>query len=248
MRFASRDDPPFSGKKISGSNSRHLALSCHGMKWCMSPAPRRWNYIRVILEQTHHVCPDPMMNFLFRGLKGLWITFARRRASARRCSRYALVCGSALNGHTFDVADRRFELVWFLADPPLRSCHARDGLFHQRATEIVRAAAQDHLAGVEPQLHPRHLHVVDAPVEQDRMPSRWAVVTISSHVSAGSLPLVRTHRTSSSRISAAVPGIVPRPRRRHSSRNSRNEMPSRVAPFSTSIGLKAWMWMSGTRA
>jgi hypothetical protein len=29
--FASREDPPFSGKKISGSNSRHLALSCHGM-------------------------------------------------------------------------------------------------------------------------------------------------------------------------------------------------------------------------
>ena len=80
------------------------------------------------------------------------------------------------------------------------------------------------------------------------MPSPCAVVTTSSHVSAGSLPRVRTHRTSSSRISAAVPGIEPSPRARHSCRNSRNEIPSRVEPFRTSIGLNAWTWMSGTRA
>ena len=43
------------------------------------------------------------------------------------------------------------------------------------------------------------------------MPRPCAVRTISSHVSAGSLPFVSTHRTSSSRISAAVPGIVPSP-------------------------------------
>ena len=44
-----------------------------------------------------------------------------------------------------------------------------------------------------------------------RMPRPCAVRTISSHVSAGSLPFVRAQRTSSSKISAAVPGIVPRP-------------------------------------
>src|SRR5438552_18209504 len=48
MRFASREDPPFSGKKISGSNSRQRARSCHGTKWCTVPSP---NYILVILDQ-----------------------------------------------------------------------------------------------------------------------------------------------------------------------------------------------------
>ena len=82
-------------------------------------------------------------------------------------------------------------------------------------------------------------------VDELRMPRSCAVRTISSHVSAGSLPFVRTHRTSSSRISAAVPGIVPRPWCAALLRNSRNEMPSFVAPFRTSIGLNAWMWISG---
>jgi hypothetical protein len=43
------------------------------------------------------------------------------------------------------------------------------------------------------------------------MPSSCAVVTTSIQVAAGSLPLVSTQRTSSSRISAAVPGIESRP-------------------------------------
>src|ERR1017187_6251023 len=47
-------------------------------------------------------------------------------------------------------------------------------------------------------------------VEEVRRPSSCAVVTTSIHTEAGSLPLVSTQRTSSSRISAAVPG--PRPR------------------------------------
>lgn len=44
------------------------------------------------------------------------------------------------------------------------------------------------------------------------MPSSWAVEMTSIQVAAGSLPLVRTQRTSSSRISAAVPGTESRPR------------------------------------
>ena len=57
--------------------------------------------------------------------------------------------------------------------------------------------------------------VVDVAVHHRRArrgcPSRCAVVTTSTQVLAGSLPLVSTHRTSSSRISAAVPGIVSSP-------------------------------------
>src|SRR5438093_12996136 len=48
IRLASRDDPPFSGKKTSGSWSRQRARSCHGTKWCTA-SPR--NYIVVILHQ-----------------------------------------------------------------------------------------------------------------------------------------------------------------------------------------------------
>ena len=60
-------------------------------------------------------------------------------------------------------------------------------------------------------------------VEELRMPSSCAVVTTSTQVAAGSLPLVRIQRTSSSRISAAVPGIESRPaslRRGRASRGS----------------------------
>ena len=85
-------------------------------------------------------------------------------------------------------------------------------------------------------------------VEVLRMPRPCAVRMICSHVSAGSFPLVSTHRTSSSRISAAVPGVDPRPARFASDSHSANEMPSRAAPFNTSIGLNAWMCISGTRA
>ena len=80
------------------------------------------------------------------------------------------------------------------------------------------------------------------------MPSPCAVRMICSHVSAGSFPFVSTQRTSSSRISAAVPGVEPSPARFASVSHSANEMPRREAPFSTSIGLKAWMCIPGTRA
>jgi len=43
------------------------------------------------------------------------------------------------------------------------------------------------------------------------MPRRCAVVITSIQALVGSLPLVSTQRTSSSRISAAVPGIESRP-------------------------------------
>ena len=59
-------------------------------------------------------------------------------------------------------------------------------------------------------------------VELDRMPSSCAVLTTSTQAAAGSLPLVSTHRTSSSRISAAVPGMVSRPASRSSVRKSLN--------------------------
>src|SRR4029450_11208384 len=42
-------------------------------------------------------------------------------------------------------------------------------------------------------------------VEELGISSEWAVLTISSQVSAGSLPFVSTHRTSSSTISAPRP-------------------------------------------
>ena len=77
------------------------------------------------------------------------------------------------------------------------------------------------------------------------MPRPCAVRTICSHVSAGSLPFVSTHRTSSSRISAAVPGIVPRPWRFASCRNSSNDTPSFVAPLRISIGLNACTCICG---
>jgi hypothetical protein len=76
-------------------------------------------------------------------------------------------------------------------------------------------------------------------VDDERSPTPWAVRTMSSHVSAGSFPFVSTHRTSSSRISAAVPGMEPKPRARHSRRNSANETPSLLDPLKISMGLKA---------
>ena len=84
-------------------------------------------------------------------------------------------------------------------------------------------------------------------VELDRSPTRWAVETTSTQVLAGSLPLVSTHRTSSSRISAAVPGIVSRPASRALTRKSSTESPVRLAPLTISIGEKAWTCISGTR-
>ena len=55
-------------------------------------------------------------------------------------------------------------------------------------------------------------------------------------------------RTSSSRISAAVPGKVPRPAALSSARNDRIGSPSVAAPCVTSNGEKAWMCISGTAA
>lgn len=80
------------------------------------------------------------------------------------------------------------------------------------------------------------------------MPSSWAVVTTSTQVAVGSLPLVRTQRTSSSRISAAVPGMESRPASLAAVSQSRMDMPVRVAPLTTSIGEKACRCMPGTRA
>jgi hypothetical protein len=83
-------------------------------------------------------------------------------------------------------------------------------------------------------------------VEVVRMPSRWAVVTTSSHWRVEMRPFEMTLRTSSSRISAEVPGRVPSPASRSSARYSRIDSPDRVTPYSTSSGEKAWMWRSGS--
>ena len=80
------------------------------------------------------------------------------------------------------------------------------------------------------------------------MPRSCALVMTSTHSEAGSLPLVRTHRISSSRISAAVPGMEPRPDSRARVSQSRIDMFVRAAPLTTSIGLNAWTCMSGTRS
>ena len=69
----------------------------------------------------------------------------------------------------------------------------------------------------------------------------------SIQVAAGSLPLVSSQRTSSSRISAAVPGMVSRPAARASVSHSRIDRPVREAPLTTSIGLNACTCICGTR-
>ncbi len=79
------------------------------------------------------------------------------------------------------------------------------------------------------------------------MPSSCAVVITSIQAEAGSLPLVRTQRTSSSRISAAVPGSDPTPASRARTSHSRTGSPVRAEPFITSIGENACTWMSGQR-
>ena len=79
------------------------------------------------------------------------------------------------------------------------------------------------------------------------MPTRCAVETISIQVRVGSLPLVSTQRTSSSRISAAVPGSEPRPASRALIRKSSIDRPVRAVPLTISIGENAWTCISGTR-
>ncbi len=77
------------------------------------------------------------------------------------------------------------------------------------------------------------------------MPSSCAVVTISSHWSAGSLPLVRTQRTSSSRISAAVPGTESSPASLTSSSQARAETPCLADAVAISMGENACTWIPG---
>ena len=79
------------------------------------------------------------------------------------------------------------------------------------------------------------------------MPSSCAVVMTSTQAAAGSLPLVSTQRTSSSRISAAVPGCEPTPASRARISHSRTGSPVRAAPFTTSIGENACTCRSGQR-
>lgn len=68
-------------------------------------------------------------------------------------------------------------------------------------------------------------------------PTSCAVVTTLIHSDVGSLPLVSTQRTSSSRISAAVPGSESTPDSFAWISQSRSERLVREAPLTTSIGL-----------
>jgi hypothetical protein len=77
-------------------------------------------------------------------------------------------------------------------------------------------------------------------VEDVRRPSSCAVVITSIHIEAGSLPLVSTQRTSSSRISAAVPGSESTPASLARISHSLIGSPVREAPFATSMGENAW--------
>ena len=74
------------------------------------------------------------------------------------------------------------------------------------------------------------------------------MLTTSIQALVGSLPLVRIQRTSSSRISAAVPGIVSRPASLAFASQSWIDSPVREAPLTTSIGQNACTCMPGTRA
>ncbi len=70
--------------------------------------------------------------------------------------------------------------------------------------------------------------------------------TTSSHCSVLILSGQMIARTSSSRISAAVPGSVPSPASFSCARKSRSDRPSVAAPCVTSSGEKAWMCISGS--
>ena len=77
-------------------------------------------------------------------------------------------------------------------------------------------------------------------VDEVGRPSSCAVVITSIHTEAGSLPLVSTQRTSSSRISAAVPGSELTPASLARTSHSLIGRPVREAPFTTSMGENAW--------
>ena len=77
----------------------------------------------------------------------------------------------------------------------------------------------------------------------DRNPTVWAVRCASSHSSVEILSGQRMARTSSSRISAAVPGSVLSPASFSLVRYSANGTSDRLAPSVTSSAVKPWMWM-----
>ena len=81
-----------------------------------------------------------------------------------------------------------------------------------------------------------------------RRPSSWAVIITSAHSAVRTLSGHRWARTRSSRISAAVPGRVPRPASRRRARNSRTLIPSVWAPCQTSSGVKPCTCISGRRS
>ena len=229
---------------------------------------------------------------------------ARRRASsaAAACARARGSQPPSLGRHLLPVGG---------------SGRARDGLVHERAAEVVRAGAQRRLRAVDPELHPRRLHVRDvrmqrqppdrvhedrlaerrprarAALQEDRrlhvherkrhelreptgllllvaereeMPaqlrgpstapnmivvverrptrcawswtrSHWAVVTLSGQ---------RTRLTSSSRISAAVPGRG-EPEVLQALQVGASETPSVAAPCQTSSAENACTCRSGRR-
>ena len=86
-------------------------------------------------------------------------------------------------------------------------------------------------------------------VEVVRRPSAWAARCTSSHCAVFILSGQMTARTSSSRISAAVPGRVPSPAVLQLGEELvDSDSPSVAAPCVTSSGEKAWMCISGTPA
>ena len=84
-------------------------------------------------------------------------------------------------------------------------------------------------------------------VELDGSPTLCAVLITSIQLAVGNFPLVRIQRTSSSRISAAVPGMLSSPASLTEIRNSSIDRPVRTVPFITSIGEKACTCICGTR-
>ena len=82
----------------------------------------------------------------------------------------------------------------------------------------------------------------------ERSPTRWAASCTASHCSVVTLSGQMTARTSSSRISAAVPGNDPSPNPRNRARYSSSGSPSVAAPCQTSRAENAWMCSSGSSA
>ena len=82
----------------------------------------------------------------------------------------------------------------------------------------------------------------------DRRPTECAVRCASSHSSVETLSGQSTARTSSSRISAAVPGSVLSPASLSRVRYSARSTPDRRAPSVTSSAVKPWMWMRSDAA